>query len=372
MTKSIWPLAVSIVATSLMAQVEAPPVATLRLEPANSIIVESAIAPGVVTPFVCASDRVFLRMASQAGVSDIFSVTLDGKNLTRYATERIYEVTNPSERRFFVSGSTVYVLVMSTSNPRPRTLRVPMPDGSVQEQHTSSPTVRKFAIARFGLDGAYHHTVELDIPFLARQFAVFKSGDFLVTGISDDARGEPQVALVASSGRLMRILELQQDIQADSPDFKRQDTPPAITGTGDMRAAIDLSAIIADGEDLVLYRPGTHAAVFVISGGGAVRPLKLNAPSKAGELFSLRQADEGWYAQYIKRLGEGQGVSFSTYLFNRLTGEPITSYEYPKGFGFGLACVGQSKFTFLKETNGKLTIVNMTPARTATVPAPKE
>ncbi len=126
-----------------------------------------------------------------------------------------------------------------------------------------------------------------------------------------------------------------------------------------------MATIVADGRDLLMYRPGTHAPAFVVSEGGAVRDVKLNVRGDRLSLYSIKPAGGTWFAQYVSPAAtKAEGVNVITYAIDPQTGKPLAAYRYPRGLGFGVACINGPDFTFVKETEGKVSLVKMSPAQT--------
>lgn len=324
-------------------------------------------APALLIPIFCApSGTIYVRLfkiASPTEIQDITSISVDGKRTVRFAKEKIYDVPNPTLGTFFATDSDVYIRVISDSNPRSGTMTIPMPDGTTEVKKTQVPGTRKYYIAHFKSDGTYVRSIQLDLPFMPRQIGAFTSGDFLVAGMSADSM-EPRIALVKSNGQLLRFLDLKDDIRSTSGQFReRADTPRILPGSGTLQQAIDFSAIIPDGDNLVLVRRVAQAPVFVISPGGDVSPIKFQVP-QTYTLFSLNAADGMWIAQYAYRDGETKSLRFVTYSLDRNTGKPINAYSYPAPLGIGMACTDGHEFTFLKkETDDTLTLVKAVPGR---------
>jgi len=341
------------------------------LEVVSTVRVASTVGLAMTTPIVCGSDKtIFLRLGAPRTVQtippDLFSISSDGKNVVRFNADKIHDVPNAVTEDFFASDDRVYLLVYSDLKVQKRTAIIQKPDGTTKQMPVSVASERNFYIATFERNGAYLRTARLDLPFVPQQFGVFASGDYLVAGRTKQAPTEPRVALVRWNGQFDRYLELENDVSADSLEFKNRREGGA-PHTGSFFFAMNNSRIVADGRDLVLFRPGTQAPVFAVSSGGAVRAIRLKVADKL-VLFNIRPTGRRWIAVYAE--GDVRFVTrFITYSINPDSGLPTEAYTYPNAFGLVLACTDGSDFNFVKvpaagEGDTSLTIINAAPART--------
>ncbi len=335
------------------------------LEVVSTLPVASIIGGAITPPIVCTSDNtMFLRLLTRAGTQvlpvspDVVSISSDGKNVLRFGSDRVNDVPNAVTRGFFVNDDRIYLLVSSDSKVERKTAKLRRPDGSIEEQSIAVGK-RDFYIASFQRNGAYIRAVRLDISFVPRQFGVFSNGDFLVAGRTDAWPPEPRVAIVSWNGQFSRFIEFEGDVRADRPEFKTPESRDAFSGN--LFFTLDLTRIVADGHNLILFRPFTQAPVFVVSPGGAVRPVRLKVARKL-TLFNIQPAKTRWVAVYRESLGEGKGIRFHTYSIDPESGKPTETYIYENALGFGLACTDGTAFTFLKAADAGLTIINAMPA----------
>lgn len=348
--------------TGLVAQNQPRPIETFTpLEIKSQEKVPLLGASALVMPVSCTPNgTIYVRLASPAGVEEVVSISSHDRQTVRFSKQKIYDIPNPALGTVFATDSDVYIRVTSDSNPRGVKLKLPLSDGTA-DQNIQTVGTRKYHIAHYKPDGTYVGGLVLDIPLVPRQIGVFANGDFLVAGMTADTR-EPRLALVKADGQLLRFINLQDDIRGDAPQFtEKANRPRVIPGSGGLQQAIDFSSIMQDGENLVLVRRGSQAPVFSISPSGEVTPVRVIVPS-GYSLFTLNVSRDSWIAQYAYREDDGKGIKFVTYSINRSTGELMNGYSYPVPLGVGLACTTDGEFTFLKMgTDDTLSLVKAVP-----------
>jgi hypothetical protein len=147
---------------------------TTALEVASTVEVAPISEPFLTLPVLCSADHtIFVRMASMEGISGLVSISNDGKNVMRFQSDKINDISNPKTRTFFVTQSSVYILTTG-SIPQESTLQIKKPNGEIEQQRRA--TIQQF-VARFGRDGSYRGAVSLDLNFTPYQVGVFPSGD---------------------------------------------------------------------------------------------------------------------------------------------------------------------------------------------------
>ena len=331
---------------------------TLQVE--SSVDVPGVSDPFITAPVVCGADgAIFVRTATVNAVSDLIAVSRDGKSTTSFGVSKITDILNPSLTTFFVRDSDAYLLVRG-STAEGRTLTLHRPDGSAENQPAYSS--RQY-IAHFRADGTYLGAVALDVPIRPLQIGTFPNGDFLIAGTTMDMR-ETRVALVKANGQFDRFLELTDDIRLQSESGP--ETPPSAASlpqTGkhfgeSFFEATQVSAIIADGRNLLLVRKGQKVPVFSVSPAGQVEAVHLDVPDGYG-LWDIKTTRAFWVALYTHRLPEGKGVEFSSMALDPKTGKALERYSYTRFPGFGLACTDGIEFSFLIREDNKLKILKL-------------
>ncbi len=330
------------------------------LEMASSVEVASISEPFLSLPTLCSADHtIFVRMAGTEGISGLVSISNDGKNVIRFQSNKINDISNPKTRTFFVTESDVYILTTG-SIPQENTLQIKKPNGEIEQQRLS--TIQQF-VARFGRDGSYRGAVRLDLDFTPLQVGVFPSGDFLLAGVTKD--NQVRVALVKSNGQFQRYVDLEGDIQlskdSDTSGVKGPGLALPMTGKrfGEgFQDSVHISFFTSDGTRLILVRKAANAPIFSISAGGNVRTVKPRVPS-GYTLADLKAADNIWIGTYTHRISEEAGLAIETFALDPVTGEITQSYSYPRFLGLGIACADGLEFSFLTREDDKLKIIRL-------------
>jgi hypothetical protein len=339
----------------------------------SSVPIPSLPAEGVAAPLLCdAQGRILFRLATpEAGIENPVSVSSDGRTVVRFAKEKINDVPRPVLLSAFLAGSDVYILT-SGSTPLGYTMELRKPNGEVTGQQASKGGM---FIVHFRPDGDYAGGVRLDLPLRPTRFGVFENGDFLISG-ADSATDEPRVAIVASNGRLRRLLELKGDVHAQQepgasgknsdpaalPRFKPPaDRPRQSFATGTLRGVISTSQIAKDGPNLLLFRP-LNGPVFSISPSGEVSVHRLKVGGDY-RLYTIKAVGGLWIVEFLHDVPNSTAVELSTYAFDPESGAPLRKYFFPPDTGWGLACADGDELTFVvaDENNNRLKLVKLAP-----------
>jgi hypothetical protein len=352
------------------AQTSAPAPEKVLLKEVSTVQVPSLPAASITAPVFCDPDgSVLFRLATpDTGVEDPVSVSSDGKTVIRFGKEKINDISRPSLLDVFLGGSIVYILTRGSVPLGYETKRL-KPNGEVQTQPATKSTT---FVAHFERDGRYAGAVRVDIPFSAQHLGVFEDGDFLITGadLSAGSSGEPRLAIVASNGQLLRLIELKGDVHAqeDSPGAAKEKGPAALPRfehgvdfSKSLLGVVSLSHIAKNGSSLLLLRPGS-GPIFSIAPSGEVRVHRLKV--KGGyNLFTVKATRNSWIVEYLTDVPIDKPAEFLTYAFDAESGAPLREYFFPTDLGFGLACTDGDEFTFVmanEETN-TLRLVKLAP-----------
>jgi hypothetical protein len=327
----------------------------VSLELVSSTLVKSVPSQGLGLPIPCdPDDTILARFAAipppggmlSGGMSDPMTIGSDGTIIGRFGREKINEIPRPVPQSVFLRNNDVYILTRGEV-PLGYQINIKKPKGEVVQQPA---THSQYFIARFTKNGTYDGVLALDTPFRPVQLGVFESGDFLLAG--KDATGKPQIGVADSRGQFLRLLELSGDIHArdesDQNQNSQDDTAlPRFDPEGtSLEQAVMGSQIVADGPDLLLFRP-VGSSVFSISAGGEVRRVRLKVSGKV-DIFAVKPSRNIWFVEFTHHEGNNAEL-FDMYSFNPATGEPINQYFFPNDLGFGLACAdeGGKEFTFV-------------------------
>ena len=193
-------------------------------------------------------------------------------------------------------------------------------------------------IAHFDKDGHYDGAIG-DLPVLVFRVAVFNSGTLIVQGKDD--RGRPRVALLDSSGQLLRYLELPKDISS-----RLGPLPSGIFKPCDDCQELDLGSVLMNSyltpwqQDVLFYRPGSGNTIYDVSEGGRVRTIAVKAPQ--GQMLQRVIAmDRNWLVSFYS-----PGDSKDRLLFevDPQTGSLLREYRLKDAETSTLSCFGNGEF----------------------------
>jgi hypothetical protein len=335
---------------SLQGQAMAARPEKVPLNEVSTVEIQSLSAQSLVMPVLCAPDgSILFRLAMpDTGVGDPVSVSRDGKTVIRFGREKINDISNPVPVSVFSDDTSVYMLTRGSS-PLGYQINLRTPSGEVQTQQVSKTNM---FVARFERDGTYAGSVKLDLSFKPLQLGVFPGGNFLIAGV--DSKGEPRLGLVESNGQFQRFVELHGDVHAkDESDASGKNSDPTAlprhtptqSSEPSLFTAVYTSQITRDGPNLLLFRP-LNGPVFSVSSSGEVQVHRLKVQGDY-RLFTIRAVRDYWVVELIHGLPHGGGEEFSTYAFDRDSGDPILEYFFPRNLGWGLACIDGNQFMFL-------------------------
>jgi hypothetical protein len=231
-------------------------------------------------------------------------------------------------------------------------------DGTVYQLGWRGPDTY---IIVFDKKGEYKSKIKLDADIAVYHIAAFDSGDFLVMGLNrgtpDSPRqNTPMTAIVNSEGKLVRMINLQGDVElkraAESGDSK-------VSADGGVRNTTVTLGMVA---------PGPDGNVYVMR---RFSPLTIYAISPAGEVQNTIAVDPGDVnvdpvsMQLHGRLLAVQfhdGTKKSLYkVVSVPAGDTVGTYVGGVGMGSALGCFDGTRFTFLVHKSGNLSLVQAEP-----------
>ncbi|MBZ5531609.1 MAG: hypothetical protein LAO20_09270 [Acidobacteriia bacterium] len=203
-------------------------------------------------------------------------------------------------------------------------------------------------VLAFGDDGAIRSKTKLEAPFfMAYQFAVFKSGEFLVSGTQGQDQHEPFTAVFDASGRMVKKLSSPEDegFKKSAETGDSNSISQSTGGTGN--ASVELGEAVAGSDgNVYLLRSSSPAVVYAISPAGEiVRTVNVDSGDPAlfptgmkaspGRLALVFHKGRGaTQADGIVRVVDLQGNSVANYLLNSLWGGGALTCYVPPGFIF--------------------------------------
>jgi hypothetical protein len=223
-------------------------------------------------------------------------------------------------------------------------------DGGVY-QAARSESERSVYLVSYLPDGTLKSRVRLDATFfIPYQLAVFRSGEFLVSGIHGPYNRTPYTAVFSADGRLIREIYEPEDedarkrAEAGFPGFR----PESMESSNDFVTHGD-AALGSDG-NAYLLRSGSPALIYVISSRGDI-VRKLRVGSVDSELVAGGvKSDSGELAISFLRERSNAGLLEIVDYRGDLTATYVSddSSTYP---GL-LACYGPNRLVFVNLESG--------------------
>jgi hypothetical protein len=236
----------------------------------------------------------------------------------------------------------------------------------------------------FDEEGNYDSVIRLDNLLAPRQLAVFPSGEFLISGerLDEEQRGtgQPFTAIFDRAGRLMKELELPDDIEeqreelrsAVDPRMEQQtagdqlpapkpqgqavpaQTNPLPSKTEQFQLALSRGkAVAADDGNIYLMRAISPPVIYVIApGGGVARRLSLKPPDPDALPLEMKVAGGRVAMMFVTPDTKGRLTKHTLVIANTESGEVIAHYPTGAEVGGALACYSPDAITFLSATQG--------------------
>jgi hypothetical protein len=269
-------------------------------------------------------------------------VGLTSRGVVSFSAQKIIDIPSPETEKAYVTSSGLYVLTAGTEPAR-----------KDQEESDSLETFLagkgpSLYIARFDLDGSYKGALKLDFKFVSLQLAAFDSGSFLVAGL-DEAKAA-RVALVDSSGQMLKYVELPKDV-AENPKAASKSFAPFGLRSEEPPSSVEIAmsgwALPYRGA-VVFLREADFSRIYEIRNTGEVRMVKVRKPADLA-FDGILQSDRNWFA-YAK--GELYEIDPET---GELLGHFRVRHANPRQDQ--LACFVDGKFVGLRHKDGKMTLL---------------
>ncbi len=209
----------------------------------------------------------------------------------------------------------------------------------------------QFSIVRFDNDGAYRSATSIDAPgFRPIAFAVFASGDFLITGWQEDGKGKlpkPYTGVWSSRGQFLARVRVPLSNKAESRSV--------------LVDAVELSmAETAQDGYIYLALPGSRTTVHAISPAGQVsRTFTAIPPDQKAMLTGLKVGGGRLALAFEEPPPKGGTAKLTIQILDTLTGEPMrTVFHQSYEIGTALACYVPDVFTFISSESGQMQMVH--------------
>jgi hypothetical protein len=237
--------------------------------------------------------------------------------------------------------------------------------GEVYLEVMVSMTKHDFLV--FGSDGTYKSKVDIDTGSLwhAQLFALFPSGEFLITGRKwqkSEQDYAPFTAMFSASGTFLKELTLQDDDQIYK-DTTAGDSK-FVLHPGNNRAIYQGAISVAEDGNVYLMRWLSPAVVYAISPGGEVL-----------RRFTVNPGDSGFMPSSMRIAGDNIALEFRNKDTHKqllkvvdLEGKERVTYDWPEFDGKPLwlsLCYLQNpeRFVFLDQTTDDVPVLRIAEPR---------
>jgi len=278
----------------------------------------------------------------------------DSKLIT-LARWQVTDIPDPQFANFTIDSGSVYVLVNALENAKEE--KVPYTDERTGKEAawTRKTGERLQYIARFDRDGQYRGSTKLDHQLRVMQLGVFPSGTFAVAGV--DETKTPRVALLSSSGVLIKFLDLGKDI-TDKPKSATSSFSTAIGADASPDVIAMFAQFYRSGDKLLLVRSITTTPVFEIRDSGEVHAIRVQAlPGHAVD--HMIPSDGNWLIDF--GAAATKGISQREHVLYEVTsdtGERLHTYrvaaDHERAY---LSCRHGGNFSAIEQRDGRLTLL---------------
>lgn len=237
-------------------------------------------------------------------------------------------------------------------------------DGKVYQAGLSDKPDYAVYVTEFAKDGSVKSRTRLQTDyFIAYQLAVFKSGEFLVSGTKGKDGHTPFTAVFSSDGKLLKEVtepedaDLAKKAEAGDRSFDSLQT----SESGNSAVSYGDAASGSDG-NVYLMRGTSPAQIYVVSPHGeVVRKLRIDP------------GQSGFVAHTIRASKEGLAIAFgirwekSDLIIKAVTysGDPLGTYVLKDHYlsPTQFACYSGASFTFLATTTENKVLLHTVEAR---------
>ena len=344
-----WVLAIALLwATAWAQQKAASPQTTPKTEappaplPTYNVVLTpipniSVPVPDEVDASVAQCDGAGNPYFAVEGENDAEFVSLTSKGAVTFPAKKITDIAAPHMETAFVAPSSLLALTVGAEADQQ--------EGNPIKDFMAKGEMRVY-VARFDLDGSYKGALRLDLKLLPMQIAAFESGSFLIAGL--DQSNVARVALMDSSGELLRYVELPKDI-AENPKAVEKSCGNRSFSLfcGDMQSVAMSAGFFSYKGNILFLRGLDSSRIYEIRESGEVRMLKIK--NTAGlNVDGLLPSDRNWFVHSADEFFE----------VNPETGDLLGRYRLPKTSEKDhLACVLEGKFVGLRHQDGKVTLL---------------
>jgi hypothetical protein len=331
-----------------LAQADEIPERTLKFSPVDS---DSTVALSPVTSVPQCDDDgyLFLDMRDPKNLKMHSVVAFNGKKSQTYLPASIPDLHDVFIEDFYPSDAEVAFLVRGSKD-------TPGEPGAGKSPAGIEWTSYHNYIVEFNRDGSYKDTVELPMNYQVYHFALFPSGDFLVSGY-DQLNTAVRLVLVNSSGQIVRDIDVpaaRKSVAGDAP-YR------SVIRSRAMAKLMGSLSFTPYDQDILVWRANSNDPILDVSSGGGVREVPLQAPP-GYVLADMIPANDRWVGHFRTQ---------STPEYSRFTPDTFSYFELrpqdasasaklliPDGVPQSLACESDGSYiTYSVDKDHKMTLL---------------
>jgi hypothetical protein len=275
------------------------------------------------------------------------------KGIVSFMSGQMTDIPTPyAVASSFISPSAIYIGVDGTENPKQETATVEDENGQKLTFHRVTGEQHRY-IARFNKDGTYKGAMMLHLPFYVSTFGVFDSGTFVAQGL--DENKIPRIAMLDSSGQLIRYLQLEKDMSAVS-EVPARELKRGGDETTDASVIVMFSQFTPSNGKILFLRSLASMRVYEIQESGEVRAVKVKGP-EGYDVEGLIATDRNWLIRFRKPnpTGAWSDAQHSLFEVDPANGELVREYRV-KAPDTDVSCFLNNEFLALRNKEGKLTV----------------
>jgi hypothetical protein len=305
----------------------------------------------IAFPILCSPDGVpFLDAPQPPDYMDHAAYSLDPRGAKAFSAKSISGLYDVRFRSYFVSDSTVGILVTATKDDKKGTgTYTLLPGAPPRSTYTGE---HHDYLALFDRDGSYKEALDLPSAYNFVRLAAL-SDESLIALATDRINRAPHLLLLGPDGQVARQIELPAAM-LESPDLQ----PGGSDSEHDRaRALTSLSwwLFVPARHRTLLYQARSRSPILEVGAGGAVREVPISAP-KGYVLDGVISSNDRWIIRYKKEnKAEDSGAAgvgpasqlppYAVYDVDPNDGSLRSRLDIGSGQLFGIACEQDGVFT---------------------------
>ena len=281
------------------------PERTLKFTPVDTAS-NLAISPVTSLPQCDTEGYLFLDMLDPKDLKKHTAVSIKGEESRTYLPSAISDLHDITIFGFFPSESEVGFMVRGTKD-------LPGSPGPGKSPAGIAWSSYHTYIAEFDRYGSYKGSVRLPVSYKVTHFAIFPSGEFLVTGY-DELNSAVRLLLLDSSGQIIKAIDLPESRTPPAGDTSYR----SAEGARALAKLMGELVLTSYNRDILVWRANSNDPILDVTSGGGVREVPLQTPS--GFVFAgLVPSNDRWIGHFrVQSAMENSPYTSATYSYFEL------------------------------------------------------